>query len=99
MIDRSRWLRMVMLLGLTLLMATACGQAPSPPTATPTLVPTTLTPTFAPPTATPTSSPTATRVPATPAAAPLEGEGLLGWTVAADGAVFVLDATHTLYQL
>lgn len=99
MIHRSRWLTMVMLLGLTLLMATACGQAPSPPTATSTLVPTALTPTFAPPTATPTSRPTATHVPATPTAAPLEGEGLLAWTVAADGAVFVLDARHTLYQL
>lgn len=40
MIRRFGWLTMVMALGLTLLLATGCGQAPSLPTATPTSRPT-----------------------------------------------------------
>lgn len=44
MIRRCRLLTMVMTLGLTLLLPTGCGQAPSLPTATPTTVPPTSTP-------------------------------------------------------
>lgn len=46
MIRECRWLAMVIALGLTLLLATGCGEAPSLPTATPT------------PTSTPTAAPT-----------------------------------------
>jgi hypothetical protein len=76
------------LLGLLLL--AGCGPSPSTP------------PVAVLPSATSMAAvtpPPATQVAATPTTAPLEGEGLLAWSVAADGAVFVLDATHTLYQL
>lgn len=61
MIRRFGWLTVVMALGLTLLLVTACGQAPSPPTATPTVVPPTATP--MPPTPTPTNTPQPTNTP------------------------------------
>jgi hypothetical protein len=84
---------------LGLLLSTACGPAagtmsgpPSPaPTSTVTMSPSA--------TLVLTATPTATTAHETPTVVPLNGEGLLAWDVAADGAVFVLDATHRLYQL
>ncbi len=38
-------------------------------------------------------------MPSNPKTAALDGEGLRAWTVAADGAVFVLDSSHILYEL
>lgn len=67
MIRRFAWLTMVMALGLTLLLAAACAQAPSVPTATPTVVPPTATP--MPPTPTPTNTPQPANTP-TPTATP-----------------------------
>lgn len=81
---------MVMALGLILLLSTACGRAPSVPTATATLLPTStptpapLTPTPLPPTPVPpTATPTPMPPTATPTVAPTEEvtacEPELGW--------------------
>jgi WD40 repeat protein len=64
------------------------GQAAAVPTLTLTAIQTAL------------LAPTATLAPSpTPAIAPPDDRDLLAWTVAADGAVFVLDGTYTVYQL
>jgi hypothetical protein len=84
---------------LSLLFLVGCGPSP---TATPVAVlpTTTSTVTLSPsPTLTPAPIATATPIPVAPSAAPLEREGLLAWTVAPDGAVYVLDASHALHQL
>ena len=47
----------------------------------------------------PASDPTPIPLPPTPTIVPPSGKGLLAWTVADDGAVFVLDSTHALVQL
>jgi len=51
------------------------------------------------PTIAPAPSPTTSDAPLVQAAVPLQGEGVLAWTIAADGDVFVLDASQALYQL
>jgi hypothetical protein len=85
----------------------ACWPSPTTapitvPTSAPAAVlPTATSPVIASPEPSPTQppSPTATSAPAPPTAAPVDVEGLLAWTVAADAAVYVLDADHVLHHL
>jgi hypothetical protein len=92
-----------LLLILTILVTTACtgDQPPAMLTMvpTPTFEPT-LTPSPRPsptPTVRPIAQPTPTKEPATANMTPLQP--LLAWTLAPDGTPYVLDASHTLYQL
>jgi hypothetical protein len=85
----------ILLIGIFLTL-TACFNNPTTPTAsilTPTSIPTDK-PT---PTAEPSATPTPTEEPPAVDRAPLQP--LLTWTLAPDGAPYVLDASHRLYQL
>ena len=96
---------------LMLLSLAACGSSrePTPAVALPSMTPTTMvspSPSLTPLPSVPAAHATVT--PATssnaspdssPTPASLLADGLLGWTIAADGAVYVLDASYVVYQL
>ena len=73
-----------------------------PPTSHPSPLPATSTPVSIPPspaTLSPTATQTPPPLPSPVTVAPPSGEGLLAWTVAEDGAVFVLDSDHKVFEL
>jgi hypothetical protein len=87
----------LVLLGIWLLLG--CGPKPTVvPQAGPSTTPSTVAalPSPSPPTA---AIPTSTEVSPGTTREPLSGDAVLAWTVAADGAVYVLDETYTVYQL